>query len=54
MFRYLTVQHAPLCADIAQGMVFGGNFDTPPGAVNPAAQGAPILLPACVWLAQAE
>ena len=26
MFRYLMVQHAPLCADISQRMVNGGNF----------------------------
>ena len=31
MFRYLSVQHAPLCADIAARMVAGGTFDTPPG-----------------------
>ena len=35
MFRYLMVQHAPLCADISQRMVNGGNFTTPPTAVNP-------------------
>ena len=35
MFRYLMVQHAPLCADISQRMVNGGNFTQPPTAANP-------------------
>ena len=51
MFRYLSVQHAPLCADIAQRMVTGGNFDTAPGAANPATPGAPTLLPAAATTA---
>ena len=51
MFRYLSVQHAPLCADIAQRMVTGGNFDTIPGAVNPQAPGAPTLLPGAATVA---
>ena len=52
MFRYLSVQHAPLCADIARRMVAGGNFDTVPGAVNPAAPDAPTLLPAAATTAE--
>lgn len=34
MFRYLMVQHAPLCGDISQRMVAGGNFLQPPMAVD--------------------
>ena len=51
MFRHLSVQHAPLCADIARRMVNGGNFDTIPGAIDPQAPGAPTLLPAAATTA---
>jgi len=45
MFRYLSVMHAPLCADIGRRMVAGGNFDTIPSAVNPAGPEAAAILP---------
>lgn len=47
MFRWLSVQHAPLCANIGQCMVAGSNFDTVPSPVpadTPAASA--FLLPA--------
>ena len=45
MFRYLSVQHAPLCADIARRMVAGGEFDTVPTAVSPTTPTAAAILP---------
>lgn len=45
MFRYLSVQNEPLCADIGRRMVAGGNFDTIPAAVNPGAPEAAAILP---------
>lgn len=44
MFRYLMVQHAPLCADIGQRMVDGGNFDTIPTAIGPTDPNADAIL----------
>jgi hypothetical protein len=45
MFRYLSVMHAPLCADIGRRMVAGGDFDTIPSAVDPAGPEAAAILP---------
>ena len=45
MFWYLSLQHAPLCANIAHRMIIGGTFDTIPSSLDPTAPDANNLLP---------